>query len=82
MNKFAKINLDPSLQRSLEDLSVELENAEKALDRAVQFGRRLETEPSFDWIIQHVESVLSELKEFRKGANDAISYALPESTYD
>lgn len=76
--RMAKVNLDPSLQKSLENLAIELENAENALDRAVQFGRRLEVEPSFEWIVQHVESTLNDLKEFRKGAQDAINYALPE----
>jgi len=78
--RMAKVNLDPSLQNSLKDLSIELENAEIALSRAVQFGRRLEVEPSFDWITQHTENVLNELKEFRKGAQDAIEYALPEGS--
>lgn len=76
--RMAKVNLDPSLQKSLENLAIELENAENALDRAVQFGRRLEVEPSFEWIVQYVESTLNDLKEFRKGAQNAIDYALPE----
>lgn len=74
----SKVRLDPGLQRSLQAMSEELAAAEAALDRAVQHGRRLDIEPSFEWIVEHVKSVLSEFREFRKGAQDSIEYALPD----
>jgi hypothetical protein len=76
--KTSRMKLDPGLQRSLKSMSEELAAAEAALDKAVQYGRRLETEPSFDWILEHVRSVLEAFREFRKGAQDAIAYALPD----
>lgn len=72
------MRLEPGLQRSLQAMAEEMMAAEAALDKAVQHGRRLETEPSFDWIVQHLEATLADFREFRKGAQDAIAYALPE----
>lgn len=76
-DRTSRMKLEPSLQRSLQAMAEEMAAAEAALDKAVQHGRRLEVEPSFDWILQQVESTLSDFREFRKGAQDAISYALP-----
>lgn len=76
--KTSRINLDPGLQRSLQSMSEEMAAAEAALDKAVQHGRRLSVDPNFEWIVQHVQSVLEEFREFRKSAEDAIAYAMPE----
>lgn len=77
-DRTSRMKLEPGLQRSLQAMAEEMAVAEAALDKAVQHGRRLETEPSFDWILEHVRSVLDDFREFRKGAQDAIAYALPE----
>lgn len=72
----SKLNLDPGIQRSLQSMVENMAAAETALDQAVQHGRRLQMEPSFDWILQQVQSTLEEFSEFRKSAVDAIDYAL------
>jgi len=77
-SRTSKIKLEPGMQRSLQAMAEEMAAAEVALDKAVQYGRRLEVEPSFDWILEHVKSVLDDFREFRKSAQDAIAYALPE----
>jgi len=79
-DRTSRMKLEPGLQRSLQAMAEEMAVAEAALDKAVQHGRRLETEPSFDWILEHVKSVLDEFREFRRGAQDAMAYALPEES--
>jgi len=74
----SRAKLDPNLQRSLQAMTDELVAAEVALDKAVQHGRRLETERSFDWILEHAQAVLSDFREFRKGVDESVAYALPD----
>lgn len=77
IKRTSKMAISPNLQRSLEEMSEEMVLAEKALDRAVQYGRRLETERSFDWIVSNLEITLDNFHDFRKSVSDAISYAIP-----
>jgi hypothetical protein len=52
--------------------------AEEALHRAVQHGRRLSIEPSFEWIVAQLEQTLQEFREFRKGAGESVEYLMAD----
>ncbi len=74
----SKIKIDPNLQKSLKLMYQEMILANIALDKAIQYGRRLETEPEFEWIMDHLTIVFKNFNDFKKSTKNAISYALPE----
>jgi hypothetical protein len=76
--KVSRQQLDPNLLQSAKSMAEEMEAAEESLHRAVQHGRLLSIEPSFEWVVSHLEELLKEYREFRKGAVQSIDYLVSD----
>jgi len=74
----SRMQLDPNLLEAAQSMAEEMGLAEKSLHRAVQHGRRLSVEPSFEWIISQLEQTLQEFREFRKGASESVRYLVSD----
>jgi len=70
----SRLNIDPNLLQSAKAMAEEMKAAEEALHKAVQHGRRLSIEPSFEWIVSQLETALQEFREFRKNAGESMEY--------
>jgi hypothetical protein len=73
-SKYSRVQLEPNMIRAVQSMVEEMEEAEEALSKAVQYGRILEIEPSFEWIVDQIQTVLKDFKDFRKSANESMEY--------
>jgi hypothetical protein len=70
----AKRSVDPSIMKSAEDMVEELGLAVSNMDRAIQFGRRLESEPSLEWMPSMLDGIYEQLQSIHKSMVDGVDY--------
>ena len=70
----AKVELERSQLRSVEGLLGELAACRAALDKAVQHGRVLKSDPSFEWIYDQLEAKKEELDGLATGIRESLEY--------
>lgn len=70
----AKVELERNQLRSVKGLLEELALCRAALDKAVQHGRVLKADSSFEWIYDQLESKKEELDGLATGIRESLEY--------
>ncbi len=72
----ARQGVDPHVAKAATEVLAEMQLAEQATHKALQFGRTFTHEPRLAWIVDQLETMHRESAEFVKTLHESLEYTL------